>query len=197
MGFRILNNNDYWVKARPSHGGIDAGAISNTFKEKDMNLILSKKLEKNLISKGAVVYLTRDGDYELTNSTINRKRNDLYSRVKLINKSKADIYISIHLNSSPSPKWNGIQLFYSNILKENKIIAETLTNTLKQNMQNIRNIKQENNYYMYSKLKVPGILLEAGFISNSNDNYKIRQEEYQDILINNITLGIEKYFNSK
>ena len=64
-------------------------------------------------------------------------------------------------------------------------------------MQNIRDIKQENNYYMYSKLKVPGILLEAGFISNSNDNYKIRQEEYQDILINNITLGIEKYFNSK
>ena len=106
------------------------------------------------------------------------------------------MYISIHLNSSPSTKWSGIQLFYSNILKENKLIAETITNTLKENMQNIRDIKKENSYYMYSKIKVPGILIEAGFISNPNDNYKIRQTNYQDILINNISTGIEKYFNT-
>ena len=49
---------------------------------------------------------------------------------------------------------------------------------------------------MYSKIKIPGILIEAGFISNPNDNYKIRQNTYQDTLINNIALGIEKYFNN-
>lgn len=159
-----------------------------------MNLLLSQKLAQSLTSKGAIVYLTRYGDYDLSESTINKKRSDLYNRVKLINNSKCDMYISIHLNSSISTKWNGIQIFYSNILKENKIIADTITNTLKSSMQNIRDIKQENGYYMYSKIKVPGILLEAGFISNANDNYKIRQEDYQNILINNITLGIEKYF---
>lgn len=180
----------------PGHGGVDAGAISNTILEKDINLLLSKKLESTLTSKGAIVYLTRDGDYDLSKSTINRKRNDLYNRVKLINNSKADIYISIHLNSSTSNKWSGIQLFYSNIIKENKILAETITNTLKQNMKNIRDVKKENNYYMYSKIKIPGILIEAGFISNPNDNYKIRQNTYQDTLINNIALGIEKYFNT-
>ena len=68
MGFRILNDNDYWVKARPSHGGRDSGAISSTFLEKDMNLLLSQKLEEVLVSKGAVVYLTRDGDYDLSNT---------------------------------------------------------------------------------------------------------------------------------
>ena len=180
----------------PGHGGRDSGAISSSFLEKDMNLILSKKLSEVLISKGAIVYLTRDGDYDLSNSTINKKRDDLYNRVKLINNSKCDMYISIHLNSSPSSKWNGIQIFYSNILKENKKVAETITNTLKSNMKNIRDFKQENNYYMYSKIKVPGILLEAGFISNPNDNYKIRQNTYQDTLINNIAIGIEEYFNN-
>ena len=178
----------------PGHGGRDSGAISQTLLEKNMNLLLSQKLAQSLTSKGAIVYLTRYGDYDLSESTINKKRSDLYNRVKLINNSKCDMYISIHLNSSISTKWNGIQIFYSNILKENKIIADTITNTLKSSMQNIRDIKQENGYYMYSKIKVPGILLEAGFISNANDNYKIRQEDYQNILINNITLGIEKYF---
>lgn len=181
----------------PGHGGVDSGATSTTFKEKDMNLLLSQKLAKTLTSKGAIVYLTRDGDYDLANSTLNRKRNDLYNRVKLINNSNCDMYISMHLNASPSNKWNGIQIFYSNILKENKLIAETITNTMKENMKNIREVKKENGYYMYSKLKVPGVLIEAGFISNPNDNYKIRQENYQDTLINNITLGIENYFNKE
>ena len=64
-------------------------------------------------------------------------------------------------------------------------------------MKNIRDVKRDNGYYMYSKIKVPGVLIEAGFISNANDNYKIRQDGYQDILIHNIALGIENYFSSK
>ena len=192
--------NDYSLLGKviyidPGHGGIDSGAISSTFLEKDMNLLLSRKLAKELIGKGALVYLTRDGDYDLANSTVNRKRNDLYARVKLINNSNCDMYISIHLNSSLSSKWSGIQLFYSSILDENKVIAEVVTDTMRESMKNIRDVKEENGYYMYSKIKVPGILVEGGFISNANDNYKIRQEEYQDILVNNIVLGIEKYFN--
>ena len=48
-------------------------------------------------------------------------------------------------------------------------------------LDSIRDYKEENGYYMYSKLKVPGVLIETGFISNSNDNYMIRQNNYQDI----------------
>lgn len=179
------------------HGGRDSGAISSTFLEKDMNLLLTKKLEKVLVSKGAIVYMTRDGDYDLSQSTINKKRDDLYRRVKMINQSKCNLYISMHLNASPSTKWNGIQIFYSNILKENKQLADTITNTMKENMKNIRDVKKENGYYMYSKIKIPGVLVEAGFVSNPNDNYKIRQSNYQDVLVNNIALGIEKYFEKK
>lgn len=178
------------------HGGADSGAISNTFLEKDMNLLLVNKLAIELISRGAMVFLTRDGDYDLSESTINRKRNDLYQRAKLINNSGCDMYISMHMNSSPSSKWNGIQVFYSNVVSDNKKIAEVVTKSLSDNMKNVREYKKENGYYMYSKIKVPGILVEAGFISNSNDNYKIRQEDYQNILVNNIVNGVEIYFSS-
>ena len=178
------------------HGGRDSGALSSNFMEKDMNLILSNKLASELFSRGAMVFLTRDGDYDLSHSTINKKRDDLYRRVLLINKSGCDMYISIHMNSSPSSRWNGVQVFYSNVLKENKDIAKIITKSLNDNMKNIRDYKKENGYYMYSKLKVPGVLIEAGFISNSNDNYKIRQSRYQDILVKNIVNGVEMYFNN-
>ncbi len=178
------------------HGGRDSGAISSAFMEKDMNLVLANKLASELFSRGAMVFLTRDGDYDLSKSTINKKRDDLYRRVKLINNSGCDMYISLHMNASPSGKWQGIQVFYSNILKENKYIAETITNNLKDNMKNVRDYKKENGYYMYSKLRVPGVLIEAGFISNSNDNYKIRQNDYQNTLVRNIVNGIENFFNN-
>ena len=58
------------------HGGKDEGASSGPIKESKLNLILTKKLEKELISRGATVYLTRKDNNDLSTTTINRKRND-------------------------------------------------------------------------------------------------------------------------
>ena len=179
------------------HGGVDAGAEANRIKEKDINLILVKKLEKELVSKGAIVYLTREGDYDLSKTTVNRKRSDLANRAKLINESKADLYISIHLNSTTDSRWRGLQIFYNKVNSENKVIADTLNDIIKNNLSNVRDVKEENNYYMYKKIDVPGVLIEAGFLSNPSDNYILRDEEYQDTLVNNIVLGIINYFQSK
>jgi len=177
------------------HGGLDSGAISNKIVEKDMNLVLVKTLEEKLIAKGATVYVTREDDSDLSTSSYNRKRSDLYNRAKLINDSKCDMYISIHLNSTTSKTWRGLQIFYNNVLKENGEIAKVINQTLKDNLSNIRDIKLENDYYMYKYIKVPGILIEVGFISNPDDNYLLRQEDYRDKLTNYIAVGIENYFN--
>lgn len=178
------------------HGGVDDGAGSNNIVEKDVNLILVKKLEKKLIGMGAIVYLTRDGDYDLSTTKINRKRSDLYNRAKMINESNADIYISIHLNSTDSSKWRGLQVFYNDINSENVVIAKCITDILKNNISNVREVKKVNTYYMYKKIKIPGVLIETGFISNASDNYLLRDSNYQDKLINNITNGIISYFNN-
>ena len=106
------------------------------------------------------------------------------------------MYISIHLNSTTNSKWRGLQIFYTNKNSKNILVAESLTNYLKENMPNIRESKENNDYYMYKHINSPGILIEAGFISNPDDNYLLRNEEYQDKLINNIVNGIENYFNN-
>lgn len=179
------------------HGGVDVGAESNNIKEKELNLVLVKKLEKELVSKGAIVYLTRDDDYDLSNTNVNRKRSDLSNRAKLINDSNADLYLSIHLNSTTDSRWRGLQIFYNTVNNENKIVANCLNNILKNNLSNVRDVKRDNSYYMYKKIYVPGVLIEAGFISNSTDNYILRDSDYQDKLVKNIVLGIISYFNSK
>lgn len=179
------------------HGGVDAGATSGKIIEKDLNLILVKKLEKELVSRGATVYLTREDDKDLSTTTINRKRSDLYNRAKYINDISPDMYISIHLNSVTNQTWKGLQVFYTTKNKENKLIAETITNHLKENMSNIREIKKDNTYYMYKYIKSPGVLIEAGFISNPNENYLLRKEEYQNKLVTLIEEGVEIYFKNR
>ena len=181
----------------PAHGGVDAGAEANKIKEKDINLIFVKKLEKEFTSKGAIVYLTREGDYDLSKTTVNRKRSDLANRAKLINDSKADLYISIHLNSTTDSRWRGLQIFYNKVNEENKIIADTVNNIIKSNLSNVRKVKEENSYYMYKRINVPGILIEMGFISNASDNYILRSDDYQDKLVNNIVIGVIEYFYQK
>ena len=179
------------------HGGVDAGATSGKIIEKDLNLILAKKLEKQLVSRGATVYLTREDDKDLSTTTINRKRSDLYNRAKYINDISPDMYISIHLNSVTNQTWKGLQVFYTTKNKENKLIAETITNHLKKNMSNIREIKKDDTYYMYKYIKSPGVLIEAGFISNPNENYRLRKEEYQNKLVTLIEEGVEIYFENR
>ena len=179
------------------HGGVDAGATSGKIIEKDLNLILVKKLEKELVSRGATVYLTREDDKDLSTTTVNRKRSDLYNRAKYINDISPDMYISIHLNSVTNQTWKGLQVFYTTKNKENKLIAETITNHLKENMSNVREIKKDNTYYMYKYIKSPGVLIEAGFISNPNENYLLRKEEYQNKLVTLIEEGVEIYFENR
>ena len=179
------------------HGGVDAGATGNQIIEKDLNLILTRKLEKELVSRGATVYLTREDDKDLSTTTANRKRSDLYNRAKYINKISPNMYISIHLNSVTNSSWRGLQVFYTTKNEENKLIAETITNHLKESISNVREIKKDNTYYMYKHITSPGVLIEAGFISNPNDSYLLRNKEYQDKLISSISDSIEIYFQKK
>ena len=176
------------------HGGKDSGAVSNKIIEKDLNLTIAKELYNALGKRGAIVLLTRDGDYDLSSSNYSRKRSDLYNRAKVINESNANMFISIHLNSDLNSSYRGIQLFYNSINKENKLIAEAIYNSLKNNISNVRDNKNYNDYYMYKNIKVPGVLIECGFISNPYDNYNLRQDSYRKKLINSIVNGIINYY---
>lgn len=181
----------------PGHGGLDPGAMYQSVMEKDINLSISRKLEKKLFSLGAIVYLTRYGDYDLAvNNTINRKRSDLSRRGNIINKSKCDIFISIHLNAEETGLYRGAQAFYSDNNEQNQLIASILQDEFKKNLNSTRKYKNNNDLYLQKRIKVPGVLVELGFLSNSNERYLLRQQNYQEKLALTITNGIIKYFNS-
>lgn len=179
----------------PGHGGPDPGTIYKNIYEKDINLEICKKLQTILEEEGAIVYLTRYGDYDLSKSyTGSRKKSDLNNRAKIINDSKADLYISIHLNSISSSTWSGAQVFYDDVNKKNYNLALLMQEQLKTDLKTTRKVKEISTMLMNRKIVIPGILIEAGFLSNPNDRYLLRQANYQYKIVESIKRGIIKYF---
>ena len=179
----------------PGHGGTDPGALYNDLYEADLNLQISLKLEAELEKNGAIVYLTRYGDYDLAvKNAINRKRSDLSRRANIINASNADIYLSIHLNSDISSTWQGAQAFYDTVNEKNEIIAKIMQEQFKKELKTKREYKQINEHYLYQRVKIPGILLEVGFISNPNERYLLKQDSYQEKIATSIKDGLINYF---
>ncbi len=180
----------------PGHGGVDPGAQYKDIYEKNINLEISKLLVAKLEEKGAIVYLTREDDYDLSipNAYL-RKRSDLNQRIQMIDSSNCHLYLSIHLNASQSTSWRGAQVFYTNINDKNKEIAEIIQNNFKKRLGSKREIKEINNLYMYNRVKRPGVLVELGFISNPSDRYILRQTYYQQKIVNVIVDSVIEYFS--
>lgn len=174
------------------HGGKDPGTVVNNILEKDINLKIGKYLEKELIKKGANVILTRNGDYDLSSpNSYRRKKSDFDNRIKIINNSSASMYVSIHLNYLEQASYYGPQVFYNNINNNNKKIANNMQNILNKKLKTNRKVKLiPEDIYMYSRLNVPGVLVECGFLSNYNEKTKLMSKEYQQKIAKYISEGI-------
>lgn len=101
----ILETASARVVIDPGHGGHDPGALSaDRVAEKDLALQISRQLFDALSRRGVSVTLTRDSDRFLA----------LAERTRLANRQRADLFLSIHLNSSPNPATSGIETYYLN-----------------------------------------------------------------------------------
>jgi len=180
----------------PGHGGIDPGANYKDILEKNINLEISKLLSTLLVEKGAIVYLTREDDYDLSSpNSYLRKRSDLSRRVKLINNSLCDAYLSIHLNATLSTTWRGAQVFYDDVNEENAILGAKIQESFKSHLGSKRKLKKISDLYMYKDIDRTGVLLEVGFLSNPNERYILGKQYYQKRISNAIIEGLINYFN--
>ena len=180
----------------PGHGGKDSGAFYKNVKESTLNLDISNKIMKALKKDGAVVYLTRYGDYDLSaNEASNRKRSDLSRRANIINKSGCDLYLSIHLNADVDSSWMGAQAYYDKINSENKKIAKIYQEEFIRYLDTDRKYKEDSTLYLQRRITKPGVLLELGFLSNAKERSLLQTESYQLKIAEAVRKGTVKYFN--
>ena len=194
----IKNQNIICIDA--GHGGSDPGKVGNpNILEKDINLSISLKLQKLLEKKNFKVYMTRNGDYNLSDSKENQKRSDLANRKRIIFENDPLAVISIHQNSYTSPEIQGAQVFYYGQSENGKKLAEILQTALIEQVDpdNHRAAKANESYYLLKKTPTPTVIVECGFLSNPIEAELLLQDDYQDQLVNAIYTGIKTYLGDE
>jgi len=151
----------------PGHGGNDIGAIGiNNLKEKDVVLNIAKEiiqLNKTILNNEFDIYLTRYKDTLIS----------LSERTRLAKRLKADVFISLHCNSS---KFNakGIEVYVHNSDKPNtKHSIELGLSLINESTQKIgfikRGIKFNNLQVLRETAICPAVLVEIGFMTNKDE----------------------------
>ena len=161
----------------PGHGGKDSGAVSASgVLEKDLNLQLALTLASGLRKHGFTVHLTREDDRFLS----------LDERPALIDRYKADLFISIHHNSAANKSAAGHEVFVINakddrqaqLLGKSVYTAFRIESELGR-LARARGVKLAG-FKVLRLASVPAVLLEAGFVSNDAEAEKLASPEYQN-----------------
>ncbi|MFZ5633113.1 MAG: N-acetylmuramoyl-L-alanine amidase family protein [Bacillota bacterium] len=186
------------VVVDPGHGGYDPGAVRGGVYEKDINLQIALKLKKSLEEKGAVVILTRNGDYNLAIVGLHKReahRYDLGKRLEMADQSKAGLFVSIHVNCICNRIHGGAEVFYYPHSEKGKLLAECIQAELRSIPGIQKRIAKTSDCYVLRNARIPAALVEVGYLSNPGERNNLLNGEYQALLAEKISCGIREYFN--
>lgn len=185
------------------HGGMDGGTSSKGGTvEKDINISVAKKLKASLQKNGYQVVMTREDDTGLysTKGTIReRYREDLKNRCNLKESSNCDLFVSIHLNYFTESKYYGAQVWYSSY-KDSAALASILQKNFRLDLDASNNRVPKAAKTSYKILRenddMPSVIIECGFLSNFDEEQKLKSNEYQEKIASSISKSISEYFTN-
>lgn len=172
------------------HGGLDLGARGRKpfCEEKRVALACALLAKKYLSQLGYRVILTRASDVFIP----------LPRRVHVANRSQ--MLVSLHFNSSPNKEAHGIEIFYCENPEEKKrtsasrkLATIVLEDVIQRTKAKSRGVKR-GNFFVIRESKVPSILVEGGFISNTQERTLLRDRQYLEKIAKGVAEGVDKYF---
>ena len=185
----------------PGHGGEDGGAISCTGEpESQYNLEIANILNDllNLFGYKTRMIRTKDISIYSTGETLSQKKiSDLKERVRITNETAGAIFISIHQNHFPDSRYNGAQVFYAHS-DGSKVLADTIqaSFTATINKGSKRHVKKGSGIYIMEHIQCPGALVECGFLSNPEENAKLKDPVYQRKICTIIATSLSHYLSN-
>lgn len=182
------------------HGGVDGGATSCTGKlESELNLEIALRLNDlfQLLGYETKMIRTTDISIHTRGETIAQKKvSDLKERVRICNDTENAVLLSIHQNNFTDSRYSGAQVFYSN-QGESQQLAENLQTYFRETLNpgSKRQIKKGNGIYLMEHIGCTGVLIECGFLSNPEEEAKLRNPGYQQKLCCVIVSGVTNFLD--
>ncbi|PJD98216.1 MAG: N-acetylmuramoyl-L-alanine amidase [Parachlamydia sp.] len=174
------------------HGGDDAGAEADNYTEKHLNLATARLVRTYLKQLGYRTSMTRNADFFVP----------LDQRAAFANSQKPALFVSLHYNSAPSKKAEGIEIYYyhsdptAHRVAESKKLAHSVLNKILQNTSAKSRGVRDGNFAVIRETNMPAILVEGGFLTNEKEVQKIKNPIYLKQLAWGVVQGIDEYLHS-
>lgn len=189
---RTLSENAPIPRARciiidAGHGGVDGGATSCTgILESRYNLEMALCLEDLLHFLGFETNMIRREDisvYTKGETIAQKKVSDLKERLRIANETPNALLLSIHQNYFSDSRYHGAQVFYPKT-EGSEELAKRLQTALCSVLDpdNHRQAKKSSGVYLMDHINCTGLLIECGFLSNPQEEAKLRDKAYQQKL---------------
>ena len=197
---RIPMERDHTIIIDAGHGGPDGGATSCAgVLESQINLEISLRLNDlfHLLGYQTRMIRTTDTSVYTEGDTIAQKKiSDLKERIRIVNETENAILVSIHQNTFPEARYSGAQVFYGP-KGEGKPLAEKMQGTFCHTLNpgSSRRCKKADGIYLMQNVNCTAILVECGFLSNPQEEGKLRTPEYQKQLCCVIASSVSKFLD--
>ncbi|MDE7297133.1 MAG: N-acetylmuramoyl-L-alanine amidase [Clostridia bacterium] len=182
------------------HGGIDGGVtgIKSGTKESDINLSISRHLQKEFEEAGFLVVQTRPTEAGLYGAaTPGFKKRDMKKRAEVIATNTPALVISIHQNFFSLQSRRGAQVFFRENGENSKTLACAIQTALNEMPECVKKSEPlKGDYYMLNCNELPAVIVECGFLSNPEDEALLISEEYQKKLAATIKKGALAYLSA-
>ena len=183
------------------HGGEDGGATSCTGKQESaINLEIALRLNDLIHFLGCDTRMIRTTDtsvYTKGETIAQKKASDLKERVRIVNETEGGLLLSIHQNNFSDSRYSGAQVFYGKTEGSQELakqLQSAFLNTL--NPGSRRNAKPSTGVYLMEHIEKCGILVECGFLSNPEEEARLRSADYQKKLCCVIAASAVSYANT-
>lgn len=178
----------------PGHGGSDPGAIGpNKTQEKTITLAVAKEVKAMLEKAGAKVLMTRQDDRDVYGPNATAV-DELKARASVGNNNKADVFVSVHIDSFTNSAAGGTSTFYYQKTPYDRLLAQSMQTDLLTAGGLLNRGANSANFYVIKRTVMPATLVELGFISNPNEEKLLNTPQYQQRVAQGIVLGLERFF---
>ncbi len=181
----------------PGHGGNDSGAIGPTgVMEKTVTLRIGNEVARLLQNQGATVYMTRTTDTEVSPKGADASDiEELQARCDVANNHKADVFVSIHMDSFSDGAARGTTGYYYSLgSKRSRDLADKIRSNVIDQLGTQSRGTQSCNFYVVKHTDMPATLVEVAFISNQTEEKLVDSEEGVKKAAQGIADGIADFF---
>jgi len=172
----------------PSHGGSDTGAVVGSVTEADLVWDLASRLEGRLNAVGVTTWLTRGPNNSSTDE----------QRAQFANNQRADLVISLHLESAPSPHARGVATYYYGNGRSGSALGERLADLVQREIvartQMLDNRIHAKTWELLRLTRMPAVWVELGYLTSPVDRASLADPVFRDVVAEAILVAVQRLY---